>query len=89
MDVLIALLLVFVGLPLALLMWMPGWKSLGVMAVLLLGVMAWFWFEVATTSKNYQQGAAFANWLAGAYSIAVIAGITIKAATLSHRDRGR
>ncbi|SIS70166.1 hypothetical protein [Paracoccus saliphilus] len=82
MDVLIVLVFVFVVAPFALLMWMPGWKSFTVAAVILLGLVTWFCFEAATTPPNYQPGAAFVDWLVAAFTIAVIVGIGIKATLL-------
>ncbi len=87
MDVLIVFALIFVVMPFALLMWMPGWKSFTIVAFVLLGLVAWFCFEIATKPPNYQPGAGFDDFLATAFSIAVIAGIGIKATLLWKREK--
>ncbi|WP_416391857.1 hypothetical protein NR756_06610 [Alloalcanivorax xenomutans] len=89
MDVLIVLFLVFVAAPFALLMWMPGWKSFTVAAVVLLGL--WINFALSpshTTGFGQGMARAFSDLLTYALGASVLGGIGIKAALLSRRKRG-
>lgn len=91
MDILIVLFLVFVAAPFALLMWMPGWKSVAVAAVLLLSLVTWFWISFAMmparTGFGQAAGMAVVNVLRYAMAVSVLTGIGIKAVLLSRRKR--
>ncbi|WP_157014274.1 hypothetical protein [Mesorhizobium xinjiangense] len=88
MDILIVLFLVFVALPFLLLIWLPGWKSFAVAAVLLLGLSVWFWVGVATMPPRTGTGAAVVGLLRYAFAASVLAGIAIKAVWLHNRRSG-
>lgn len=81
MGALIIAILIFVVMPFAIPLVMPGWKSLGVVTPLLLfGLLMWSWFSTPPTSHI---DAAVVEFLRVTFASAAIIGATIKAVVLA------